>query len=48
MWKEVYRFNKTDRAWHLPIVAGSCVAIPLLVGLLIGDIEAGKLASLGH
>src|SRR5690606_22057466 len=47
MWKELFIFNKTDRAWHLPIVAGLCVGIPLLIGLLINDIEAGKLATLG-
>ncbi|MCX2452292.1 FUSC family protein [Pedobacter sp. PLR] len=47
MWKQLFKFNKTDRAWHLPVVAGFCVAIPLLLGLLYNDIEAGKLASIG-
>lgn len=47
MIRELYKFNKTDRAWHLPIVAGSCVGIPLLIALLVDDIQAGKLASLG-
>lgn len=47
MWKQLFNFNKTDRAWHLPVVAGFCVAIPLLLGLLYNDIDAGKLASIG-
>lgn len=47
MLQQLFKFNKTDRAWHLPVVAGLCVGIPLLFGLLYDDIEAGKLASIG-
>lgn len=47
MWKQLFKFNKTDRAWHLPVVAGFCVAIPLLLGLLYSDIASGKTASIG-
>jgi hypothetical protein len=47
MWAQLFKFNKTDRAWHLPVVAGFCVAIPLLLGMLYNDIGAGKLASIG-
>lgn len=47
MWQQIYKFNKTDRAWHLPIVAGLCIGIPLFVGLYFGSIEGGKLASIG-
>ena len=47
MLKQVLKFNKTDRAWHLPIIAGVCVGTPLLIGFLIDDIAAGKLASIG-
>lgn len=47
MWKQLFVFNTTDRAWHLPVTAGLCVAIPLLLGLSFNDIEAGKLASIG-
>src|SRR5690606_34066497 len=47
MWKQLFKFNKTDRAWHLPVVAGFCVAMPLLLGYLNNDIAAGKLASIG-
>lgn len=47
MLQQLFKFNKTDRIWHLPVVAGLCVGIPLLFGLLYNDIEAGKLASIG-
>ncbi|MBN8860233.1 MAG: FUSC family protein [Sphingobacteriales bacterium] len=47
MWKQLFKFNKTDRAWHLPVVAGFSIAVPLLLGLLYNNIEAGKLASIG-
>ncbi|WP_262245511.1 FUSC family protein [Parapedobacter soli] len=44
---QVFTFRRTNRAWHLPPVAGLCVGVPLLLGLLVDDIEAGKLASVG-
>ncbi|MES2418339.1 MAG: FUSC family protein [Bacteroidota bacterium] len=47
MLKQVLKFNKTERAWHLPIIAGVCVGTPLLIGFLINDLDAGKLASIG-
>lgn len=47
MLKQLFKFNQTDRAWHLPVIAGLCVGIPLLLGLYYDNIEAGKLASIG-
>lgn len=47
MINHLFKFNKTDRAWHLPVVAGICVGIPLFLGLYLNNIEAGKLASIG-
>ncbi|HLW62778.1 MAG TPA: FUSC family protein [Flavobacterium sp.] len=47
MWKQLFVFKNTQRAWHLPVVAGLCVGIPLLLSLRFNDMEAGKLASLG-
>lgn len=47
MLQQIYKFNKTNRAWHLPVVVGLCIGIPLLFGLLYNDIKAGKLASIG-
>src|SRR5690606_22915512 len=46
MLKSFFTFNKTNRQWHLPIVAGLSVGIPLLLGWWMDNIEAGKLGSL--
>lgn len=45
--KQIFTLKKTSRPWHLPLIAGLCVGIPLLLGLYLDDIEAGKLASVG-
>ncbi|QNF35569.1 FUSC family protein [Adhaeribacter swui] len=45
-WQQFLTFNSTKRPWHLPILAGLCVGIPLLVGYYTNHIEGGKLASL--
>lgn len=41
-----FTINKTTRKWHLPVIAGLSVGIPMIFGWYIGNIEAGKLASL--
>lgn len=45
--KQLITLKKTSRPWHLPLVAGLCVGIPLLIGWYIDDMQAGKLASIG-
>ncbi|MFT3749954.1 MAG: FUSC family protein [Agriterribacter sp.] len=47
LWNQLFKFNKTNRAWHLPAVAGICVGIPLLLGLCFDNLAAGKIASIG-
>lgn len=47
MWQQLFKLNKTSRAWHLPVVAGISIGVPLFIGLHLGNIEAGKLASVG-
>ncbi len=47
MLKQLFAFRETKRAWHLPVVAGLCVGIPLLLGFKFDDMDAGRLASLG-
>jgi len=44
--KQLLSFNKSDRQWHLPLIAGLCVGTPMILGWLIDNIEAGKLGSL--
>lgn len=46
MLKSFFTLNKTNRQWHLPIVAGLSVGIPLLLGWWLNNLEAGKLGSL--
>lgn len=41
-----FKFNKTTRKWHLPVIAGLTIGIPLILGWYFDNIAAGKLASL--
>lgn len=44
--KSLLTINKTTRKWHLPVVAGLSVGIPMIIGWYLNNMEAGKLASL--
>lgn len=44
--KSFFKFSKTTRKWHFPVVAGLSVGIPMIAGWYMDNIEAGKLASL--
>jgi hypothetical protein len=44
--KALFAFNKSERKWHLPVVTGLSVGIPMIFGWYFDIIEAGKLASL--
>lgn len=46
MLKQLLEFRKTDRKWHLPVVAGWCVGLPVLAGYYAGYLADGKLASM--
>ncbi|TBX70307.1 FUSC family protein [Flavobacterium silvisoli] len=41
-----FEIKETNRQWHLPIVAGLTVGIPLIFGWYIDNLQAGKLMSL--
>lgn len=43
----VLKFQSSSRPWHLPIIAGLCVSIPLLYGYFSGDMGESKLAAFG-
>lgn len=47
MFKNLIKYNKTDRSWHLPAMAGICIGIPLLLGVLTDDMEGGRIGSIG-
>ena len=46
MIKQIFEFKKTDRKWHIPVLAGLCVGIPILGGYFTGTMAGGKLASM--
>ncbi|KAA9333645.1 FUSC family protein [Adhaeribacter soli] len=46
MLNQLLEIRKTDRKWHLPVVAGLCVGIPVLAGYYTGHLQDGKLASM--
>jgi len=46
MLKQLIEFKKTDRPWHLPILAGLCIGIPIMACYYFDQPQEGKLASL--
>lgn len=46
MLKQLLEFRKTDRTWHIPVLAGLSVGIPILAGYFTGTLPGGKLASM--
>lgn len=46
MLKELFEFRKTDRKWHLPVLAGVCIGLPVLVGYYTDHLQDGKIASM--
>ncbi|MBO9666168.1 MAG: hypothetical protein J7501_05090, partial [Bdellovibrio sp.] len=41
-----FQIKKTERLWHIPVLAALCVGIPLLFGLFFDNLPAGLMASL--
>ncbi|MEZ0538901.1 FUSC family protein [Fibrella arboris] len=46
MLKQLFEFKETDRKWHIPVLAGLSVGIPILAGYFTGTLPGGKLASM--
>jgi hypothetical protein len=46
MLKQLFEFRETDRKWHLPVLAGICVGIPVLAGYFTDNLQDGKLVSM--
>lgn len=46
MWRQLIEIKPASRGWHLPLLAGLSVGIPLLGGYAIGHLQEGKLAAL--
>ena len=45
--KQLFQLKKTERLWHIPILASLCTGLPLLMGYFIGRLDYGILACLG-
>lgn len=41
----IFQFRKSERHWHIPILAALSVGIPLFIGYLLGNLSNGILAS---
>lgn len=47
MFSALLKINITDRPWHVPVIAGLLVGIPLIYGFYSGNIVASKTAAFG-
>lgn len=45
--KLLFQLRKTERLWHIPVLASLCTGLPLLLGYFIGRLDYGILACLG-
>jgi uncharacterized membrane protein YccC len=43
----LFELKKTERLWHIPVLASLCVGLPLLVGYYFGRLDYSILASTG-
>lgn len=44
--KALFELKKTERLWHIPVLASLCVGLPLLAGYYFGRLDYGILACL--
>jgi uncharacterized membrane protein YccC len=42
--KILFLLKKTERLWHIPLLASLCTGTPLLIGYFLNDLSAGVLA----
>ena len=43
----LFELKKTERLWHIPVLASLCVGLPLLIGYFFDRLDYGILASTG-
>lgn len=46
-WKALFELKKSERLWHIPMLASICVGLPLLLAWYFNHLEWGLTASLG-
>lgn len=45
--RSLFEIKKTERLWHIPVLASLCVGIPLLAALYFGRLDYGLLSCMG-
>lgn len=40
MLKQLLEFRQTERTWHIPVLAGLSVGIPILAGYFTGNLAS--------
>ncbi|RYU93803.1 FUSC family protein [Emticicia agri] len=45
--KQFFQLKKSERLWHIPVLASVCTGLPLLVGYSLGRLDFGTLACMG-
>lgn len=46
-WMALFELKKTERLWHIPVLASLCVGLPLLVGWWLVRLDLALLSCLG-
>ncbi len=44
--KSLFELKKTERLWHIPVLASLCVGLPLLIGYYLGKVDYGTLSAM--
>lgn len=42
-----FQLKKSERLWHIPVLASVCTGLPLLIGYYLGRLDFGTLACMG-
>lgn len=46
-WNALFVWQQTEKLWHIAMLAALCMAVPLLLGLYLGQLKSALLASIG-
>ena len=45
--RALFQLKKTERFWHIPVLASLCTGLPLLIGYYLGRLDFGALYCIG-
>lgn len=46
-WKALFEWQQTQKLWHIALLAALCMAVPMLLGLYLGQLKSALLAAIG-